>query len=68
MVDRVLPKDTPSHMDVTFLVDFLMLLHCADGRERSKEELEGLVKQAGFASFQVVGDVGFGYYAMEAFK
>ena len=68
MVDLILPVETPSQVTFTFQMDFTVLLHCANGRERSQAELEALVTRAGFATFHVVGDAGMGFFAMEASK
>ncbi|KAG0585041.1 hypothetical protein KC19_3G253100 [Ceratodon purpureus] len=68
MIDLIMPVETPSNINYIFQIDFNMLFHCANGRERSKAELNALIKQAGFATFDVVGDAGLGYSAMEAFK
>jgi hypothetical protein len=67
-VELIMPVETPSNITLTFQVDFLMLFQCANGRERSKAELESLINRAGFATFRVVSDIGMGYSSIEAFK
>jgi hypothetical protein len=62
-----LEASVPKVRQIVFLSDSLMQLHCPSGRERSAIEFEGLLKQAGFTSFQVVVQVGVDY-VMEAFK
>jgi caffeic acid 3-O-methyltransferase len=73
LLDQIMPMETPLETSVpkvrqtVFVTDTLMQFHCPSGRERTAMELEGLLKQTGFTSFQVVAEVGFNY-VMEAFK
>ena len=73
LLDQIMPIETPLEAFVpkvrqtVFLTDTMMQFHCPSGRERTAMELEGLLKQAGFTSFQVVVEIGFNN-VMEAFK
>jgi len=73
MMDMVMPRETPLEASIpiqrriAFHADMVMQIHCKDGRERTTIELEGLLKQAGFNSLQILAEVG-PYYVMEAHK
>lgn len=72
-MDNIMPMETPLEASLpivrraVFQVDALMQFYCPSGRERTAMELEGLLKQTGFTSFQVVAEVG-SLHVMEAFK
>ena len=72
-LDHIMPMETPLEASMpkvrraVFQKDTVMQFVCPSGRERTAMELEGLLKQSGFTSFQVVAEVGH-YHVMEAFK
>jgi caffeic acid 3-O-methyltransferase len=75
MMDIIMPTETPLEASlpiqrkIAFNVDILMQIHCENGRERTATELEGLLKQAGFNSLQILAEVtGSPFHVMEAHK
>jgi len=73
LLDFIMPMETPLEASIplvrreVFQADTVMQIHCPSGRERTAMELEGLLKQTGFTSLQVVAEVG-SFHVMEAFK
>jgi len=72
-MDMVMPRETPLEASIpiqrriAFQTDIVMQIHCENGRERTAIELEGLLKQAGFNSLQILAEVG-PFHVMEAHK
>lgn len=75
MMDGILPRETlpeasfPIQKRLAIITDVTMLIHCEKGRERTAIELEGLLKQVGFKSLQILfEDTTSPLHIMEAYK
>lgn len=72
IVDALVPLETPKDSDALenvgiFASDFVMQVHCPDGRERHQYEFQQLVTAAGFSHFEVVVQLDY-MFVMEGVK
>lgn len=72
IVDAIVPLETPKDSEALenvgiFASDFVMQVHCPDGRERHQHEFQHLVTAAGFSHFQVVVQLDY-MFVMEGIK
>jgi len=72
LVDAIVPLETPKDSEALenvgiFASDFVMQVHCPDGRERHQYEFQHLVTAAGFSHFQVVVQLDY-MFVMEGLK
>jgi hypothetical protein len=72
LVDAIVPLESPKDSEALenvgiFASDFVMQVHCPDGRERHQHEFQQLVLAAGFSHFQVVVQLDY-MFVMEGVK